>query len=99
MFSITKFVYNNFTHNVANVFFYIIYNYYSNINYKIENDFIEKKILSITKRIKRFHEIRKILKQRYFFVIVVQTKYYNKKHIFINFVVEKLMLLNIKNFK
>ncbi len=49
----TKFVYNNSYYILVKIsLFYLIYNYYLKIYYKVKNNFIEKKILLTQKRIK-----------------------------------------------
>jgi len=41
-----------------------MYNYYSKIYYKVENNFIEEKILLTQKRVKQLYNLRKILAKR-----------------------------------
>jgi len=79
--------------------FYLIYNYYSKIYYKIKNNFIKKKILLIQKRVKQLYNLRKFLAKRFENVITQQAKYYNKKYKLKNFVIEELVMLLIKNLK
>ena len=95
-----EFVYNNTNHNSIDYFsFYLLYDFNLEIYYEIENDFVEKKILTIKNRIKYLHEIRQILIKRFKYVNFKQTKYYNKKHKFIKYYMSELIILSIKNFK
>jgi len=97
---ITEFVYNNSYYvSVEILSFYLIYDYYSKIYYKIENNFIEKKILSAQKRIKQFYNLKKVLAKRLENAVIQQTKYYNKKYKSKNFAVEKLIILSTRNLK
>ncbi len=57
-----EFVYNNSHHVLVKASsFYLMYNYYLKIYYKVKNNFIKKKILLTQKRIKQLHDLRKIL--------------------------------------
>ena len=38
-----------------------MYDYYSKIHYKIENNFIVKNVFEIKNKIRRFHEIKNLL--------------------------------------
>ncbi len=59
---ITKFVYNNSYYVLVKaLLFYLIYNYYLKIYYKVKNNFIEEEILLIKKYMKQFYKLRKIL--------------------------------------
>ena len=59
---IIEFVYNNSYYILVKVLlFYLIYNYYLEIYYKVKNNFIEKKILLIQKRVKQFYNLRNFL--------------------------------------
>ena len=52
--SLIKFVNNNNLHNFANVtLFYLMYEYYSKIWYKVKNNFFKEKILLIKNRVKQ----------------------------------------------
>ena len=98
--SLTKFVYNNFTHAFVEASsFYLMYEYNSKIYYEIEDNFIKKRISSAKEQIKRFHDIRNQLMQRLQRVSVEQTKYYNVNHKLKKYVVNDLILLSTKNFK
>ena len=95
-----EFVYNNATHFFTDVsFYYLMYDYHSEIHYVIENDLIEEKILFAKDRVKHLHDVRKTLIKRLKHVVAKQTKYYNQKHILKEFNVDDLVMLNIKNFK
>ena len=76
-----------------------MYEYNSEIDYKVENNFIKEKISSAKKRIKRFHNIRNQLIQRLQRVSEQQIKYYNVNHQLKSYIVSDLMLLSIKNLK
>ena len=57
--SLTKFVYNNFTHAFVDASsFYLIYEYNSEIYYEVEDNFIKKKISFTKERVKQFHNIQ-----------------------------------------
>jgi len=97
---ITKFVYNNSYYvSIEILSFYLIYNYYLEIYYKIKNNFIKKKILLAQKCVKQFYNLKKILAKRLENAIAQQAKYYNKKYKSKSFVVEKLIILSIRNLK
>ena len=98
--SLTKFVHNNFTHaSVETLSFYLIYEYNSEIHYKIENNFIKERISSAKERVKRFYNIRNQLMQRLQRVSAEQTKYYNVNYKSKKYVVSDLILLSTKNLK
>ena len=98
--SLTKFVYNNFTHAFVEASsFYLMYEYNSKIYYEIEDNFIKKRISSAKEQIKRFHDIRNQLMQRLQRVSVEQIKYYNVNYKSKKYVVNDLILLSTKNFK
>jgi len=97
---IAEFIYNNSYYVlVETLLFYLIYNYYSKIYYKVKNNFTEKKILLAQKRVKQFYNLKKILAKRLESAVTQQTKYYNKKYKLKNFAVEKLIMLSTKNLK
>jgi len=61
----TKFVYNNnYYVLIKTSSFYLMYNYYSKIYYKVSNNFIEKKILLTQERVKQLYNFKKILTKR-----------------------------------
>ena len=98
--SLTKFVYNNFIHAFADASsFYLMYEYNSEIHYKVENNFIKEGVSFAKERVKRFHDIRNQLMQRLQKASAQQTKYYNANHQSKSYAVNDLMLLSIKNFK
>ena len=97
--SLTKFVNNNNLHNFASVtLFYLMYKYYSKIQYEVENNFFEKKILLTKNRVEQLQNLQKNFKKRLKKVAKYQTKYYNKNYKSRKFVVDELILLSIKNF-
>ena len=99
MLSLTEFVNNNNLHSFVNfTLFYLMYKYYSKIQYEVENNFFEKKILSIKNRVEQLQNLRKNFKKRLKKVAEYQTKYYNKNYKLRKFIVDKLILLLIKNF-
>ncbi len=79
--------------------FYLIYNQYSKINYKVKNNFIEKEILLIQERIKQLYNLRKVLAKYLENVVTQQTKYYNKRYKLKSFVIKELNILLIRNLK
>ncbi len=57
-----EFVYNNSYYVLIKTSsFYLMYNYYSKIHYKVKNNFIEKKILLTQECVKQFYDLRKVL--------------------------------------
>ena len=56
-------------------------------------------MLEIKNKIRRFYEIKNLLIQRFEHVNVQQTKYYNRKHKFMTFAIDDLIMLFIKNLK
>ena len=50
-------------------------------------------------KIRRFYKIKNLLTQRLKHVNVQQTKYYNRKHKFMTFAIDDLIMLFIKNLK
>ena len=98
--SLTEFVYQNAVQSTLNKnSFFCMYDYNSKIRYEIENNFISKKMSTATERMKRLHEFRDELTQRWKHVVVAQIKYYNKKHLSKNFKIENLIILSTKNLK
>ena len=79
--------------------FNFMYDYHSKIYYEIEDNFVVKKISVAKNRIRQLNEMRNQCVQRLKYVDPQQTKYYNRKHIFISFAIEDLIMLFIKNFK
>jgi len=60
-----EFVYNNSYYVLIKALsFYLMYNYYSKIYYKVENSFIKKKILLTQKHVKQLYNLRKVLAKR-----------------------------------
>jgi len=60
-----EFVYNNSYYVLIKALsFYLMYNYYSKIYYKVENNFIKKKILLTQKHVKQLYNLRKVLAKR-----------------------------------
>ncbi len=95
-----EFVYNNSYYVLIKALsFYLMYNYYSKIYYKVENNFIKKKILLTQKHVKQLYNLRKVLAKRLENAITQQTKYYNERHKLKSFVIEELIMLSIKNLK
>jgi len=61
-----EFVYNNSYYVLIKALsFYLMYNYYSKIYYKVENNFIKKKILLTQKHVKQLYNLRKVLAKRF----------------------------------
>jgi len=60
-----EFVYNNNYHVLIEASsFYLMYDYYLKIHYKVENNFIEKKISLTQKRVKQLYNLKKVLAKR-----------------------------------
>jgi len=60
-----EFVYNNSYYVLVEVSsFYLIYDYYLKVHYKVENNFIEKKISLTQERVKQLYDLRKVLTKR-----------------------------------
>ena len=98
MLSLIKFVNNNSLHNFADATsFYLMYEYYSEIQYKIKNNFFKKKISLAKDRVEQLQNFQKNFEKRLKKVAKYQTKYYNKNHKLRKFVVDKLILLLIRN--
>jgi len=58
----TKFIYNNNYYVLVEASsFYLMYNYYLEIHYKVKNNFIKEKISLIQKRIKQLYNLKKVL--------------------------------------
>ena len=74
-----------------------MYEYHSKIRYEVENNFSEKKISSAKNRVEQLQSLRMSFEKRLKKVAEYQTKYYNKNHKLRKFVVDKLILLFIKN--
>ena len=96
--SLTEFVNNNNLYNFASVTsFYLIYEYYSKIRYKVENNFFKEEISSTKDRVEQLQNFQKSFEKRLKKIAKYQTKYYNKNHKSRKFVVDELILLLIKN--
>ena len=77
--SLIEFVNNNNLHNFANVTsFYLMYKYYSELWYEVENNFFKKKIFSVKDCVEQLQSFRKNFKKELKKVADYQTKYYNK---------------------
>jgi len=63
--------------------FYLIYNYYLVIYYKIKNNFIEEKILLIYTCVKQFYNLREVVAKYLKNVATQFTKYYNREYNYI----------------
>jgi len=97
---IIEFVYNNSYYILVKVLsFYLIYNYYSKIYYKVKNNFTKEKILLAQERIKQLYNLRKVLAKRLKSAFTQQAKYYNKKYKLKSFVVEELIMFLTRNLK
>ena len=95
-----EFVYNNVKHFIIDQFsFYLMYDYHFEIHYEIENNFIVKKISIAKKRVRWLHDMRNSLTQRLESADAQQTKHYNRKHKFMFYAIENLIMLSTKNLK
>ena len=61
--------------------------------------YVEKKISAVNKKIKQLHKIQKKLIQWWVYVVKLQIKYYNQKHIFKKFNFDDLIMLFVQNIK
>ena len=77
--------------------FHLMYKYHSKICYEVENNFSEEKISSAKNRVEQLQNFRKNFKKRLKKIAKYQTKFYNSNHKLKKFVVDKLILLFIKN--
>ena len=73
-----------------------MYDYNSEIELKIENDFSRKKMSIVKERIKKLHKFRQTLSQRWANVVELQIKYYNQKHKSKNYKTNDLIMLFAK---
>jgi len=97
---IIEFIYNNnYYVLIKALLFYLIYNYYSKIYYKIKNNFIEKKNLLTQKHIKQLYNLKKVLAKYFKNIVAQQAKYYNKRYKLKSFVVRELIILLTRNLK
>ena len=79
--------------------FYLLYEYHFEIKYQVKNNFFEEKISSTKKRVQQLQTLRQTLKKSLLKIAKYQVKYYNKNHKSKQYVVEKLIMLTIKNLK
>ncbi len=97
--SLIEFVYQNSVQFIIKCsFFYCMYDYNSEIRYENEKS-IRKNVLVVTKRVRKLIEYKQKLIERWQKVVDAQVKYYNQKHIALNFKTEDLIMLFIKNIK
>ena len=96
----TQYAYNSSIHSTIDInFFYVMYDYNSEIELKIENDFFRKRMSTVKKRIKKLHKFRQTLSQRWTNVVELQIKYYNQKHKLKDYKRNDLIMLFAKNLK
>ena len=79
--------------------FYLIYNYYLEIYYKVKNNFIKEKILLAQKHLKQLYNLRNFLAKYFKNIVKQQTKYYNKRYKLKRFTIKELIILLTKNLK
>ena len=61
----TQYAYNSNIHNTIDInLFYVMYDYNSKIELKIENDFSRKRMSTVKEKIKELHKFRQTLSQR-----------------------------------
>ena len=62
----TQYTYNSSIHSTIDInFFYVMYDYNSEIELKIENDFSRKKMSTVKEKIKKLHKFKQTLSQRW----------------------------------
>ncbi len=95
-----EFVYQNSVQFIieCNLFF-CMYDYNSEIRYESKDDIIMKKMFVVTKRVKKLHEYKQKLIEKWQKTTNAQVKYYNRKHIALTFKTKNLIMLFIKNIK
>jgi hypothetical protein len=76
-----------------------MYDYNSEIRYESKNDIIINEVFVVTKRVKKLIEYKQKLIKKWQKATNAQVKYYNRKHIALNFKTENLIMLFIKNIK
>ena len=97
---LTEFAYNNAKHSFTEKSpFFFMYDYHSKIHYEVKNNFTVKRVPKAKDRIRRLHEMRNLLTQRLEHAVAQQAKYYNRKHKFMSFAVDDLIMLFTKNLK
>ena len=61
----TQYAYNSSIHSTIDInFFYVMYDYNSEIELKIENDFFRKRMSIVKERIEKLHKFTQTLSQR-----------------------------------
>jgi hypothetical protein len=97
--SLIEFVYqNNVQFIIECSLFYCMYDYNSEIRYENEKS-IKENVFAATKRVRELIEYRQKLIERWYKIVDAQVKYYNRKHMTLNFNAENLIMLFIKNIK
>jgi hypothetical protein len=76
-----------------------MYDYNSEIRYESENDITMNEMFIVTKRVKKLHEYKQKLIEKWQKTANAQVKYYNRKHIVLTFKIKDLIMLFIKNIK
>ena len=100
MLIMTQYAYNSSIHSIIDInLFYVMYDYNSEIELKIENDFSRKKVSIVKEKIKKLHKFKQMLSQRRTNVVKLQIKYYNQKHKLKNYKTSDLIILFSKNLK
>jgi hypothetical protein len=95
-----EFVYQNSVQFIIKYnLFFCMYDYNSEIRYESKDDIIMNKMLVATKRVKELIEYKQKLIERWQKTANAQAKYYNRKHIALNFKTKNLIMLFIKNIK
>ena len=62
----TQFAYNNFKHSfIEKILFYLMYDYYFEIYYEVENNFIVKRVSAAKDKVKWLNNMRNSLSQRF----------------------------------
>ncbi len=98
--SLIEFVYQNNVQFIieCNLFFFM-YDYNFEIRYESKDHIIMNEMLVATKRVKELIEYKQKLIEKWQKAANAQVKYYNRKHIALNFKTKNLIMLFIKNIK
>jgi hypothetical protein len=98
--SLIEFVYQNSVQFIieCNLFF-CMYDYNFEIRYESKDDTIMNEVLVATKRVRELLKYRQKLIKRWQKAANAQVKYYNRKHVALNFKTKNLIMLFIKNIK
>ena len=95
---LAEFASNNSLHSSAGATpFYLMYGYYPEIRYEVEDNFPEGEVPSAKDRVEQLQSLREGLEERLKKAAEYQAKYYNKNHKPREFAVGELVLLSTRN--